>query len=328
MFKNLTIALLLIVVTTLTVSAQSATPVSKHGQLKVSDGRIVDKNGRPPQLRGVSLFWSIWEGKKFYTPEVVNWLVKDFNISLIRVSMAVEENGGYIQDPSQQQLAIAMVDAAIKQGIYVIIDWHDHHANKNVEKSRAFFGRMAKKYVGIPNVIYEIWNEPEEISWQIVKQYAVTVIPEIRKHDKNNIIVVGSPSWDQHVDVVAADRIKGFDNIAYSFHFYASDPYHQDELRKRGDAAIAAKLPLFVTEWGVGESNGNGVFDIDKTNKWLNWMEKNQLSWTDWSIVDKKETTAILMPGASVKGGWAAKDLSLAGTYIRSRIIKLNGKQK
>jgi endoglucanase len=120
---------------------------------------------------------------------------------------------------------------------------------------------MAKRYKGVPNVIYEIWNEPTPVSWDSVKNYAVQVITEIRKYDPDNLIIVGSPHWDQDVDVAAADPIKGFKNIAYSFHFYASDPNHQEKLRAKADLALKKGLPLMVTEWGVGESNGNGRFD-------------------------------------------------------------------
>ncbi len=130
---------------------------------------------------------------------------------------------------------------------------------------------MAKKYTGVPNVIYEIWNEPAKTTWDTVKNYALQVIPEIRKYDKDNLIIVGSPHWDQDVDIVAADPITGFENIAYSFHFYASDPNHQEKLMAKADKAIKLKLPLIITEWGVGESDVNGQFDREKTKKWLSF---------------------------------------------------------
>jgi len=308
-----------------TLKAQNQSPVSTHGQLKVTDGQLVDKNNVPPQLRGISLSWSIWGGRKYYNPKVVNWLAKDFKISLLRVSMAVEPDSGYLKDPAgQEKLVTTVVDAAIKKGLYVLIDWHDHHANNNLEQSKAFFAKMAKRYHGIPNVIYEVFNEPEKIEWPVVKAYAEAVITEIRKYDQQNIIVVGSPSWDQDVDVAAKDPITGQHNIVYSFHFYASQPSHQEGLMAKADEAIRLKLPLFVTEWGVGEADGDGVFDLEKNAKWMNWMERNKLSWANWNITDKKETTAILMPGANINGNWTEKELTPAGQYIKTQLNKLN----
>jgi endoglucanase len=183
---------------------------------------------------------------------------------------------------------------------------------------------MAKKYAGVPNVVYEIWNEPAKTDWKTIKDYAMQVIPIIRKYDKDNVIVVGSPNWDQDVDIAAADPITGFSNIAYSFHFYASDNYHQEALRARADKAIKLGLPLIVTEWGVGEANGDGEFNMQKTQTWLKWMEDNQLSWANWNITDKHETTAILQKDAPIYGGWTDTNLTPAGAYIRNVLRELN----
>lgn len=301
------------------------TPVAINGALKVENNKIVNKNGIEPQLRGVSFSWSIWQGKKYYNPDVVNWLASDFKVSIIRASMAVQPARGYLQKPRlQTKLITNVVNQAIKDGVYVLIDWHDHHSNEHILQSKEFFTVMAKKYVGVPNVIYEIWNEPEAISWDTVKNYAVQVITEIRKYDPDNLIIVGSPRWDQDVNVAAADPIKGFKNIAYSFHFYASDPYHQEKLRAKADLAIKEGLPLIVTEWGVGEANGNGKFDKEEVKTWMQWMETNKLSWANWNITDKNETTALLMPGAPTDGNWTNDELSPAGNYIRDELRELN----
>jgi len=306
-------------------TGQRADAVSAHGALKVQGGKLLDHHNKPPQLRGISLSWSVWSGRKYYNPDVVGWLKKDFKINLLRVAMAVEPENGYLKDPDgQQKLITPVIDAALKEGIYVLIDWHDHHANVNLKEAKSFFKKISKKYSGVPNIIYEIWNEPERVQWKVVKDYAQEVIAEIRKNDQKNVIVVGSPNWDQDIDIAAKDPIKGFENIAYSFHFYASDPNHQQQLMNKANLAIALGLPVMVTEWGVGEANGNGVFDRQKTKKWLNWMERHQLSSANWNLTDKKETTALLMPGAAASGEWPQTMLSAAGIYIRQWLTKLN----
>lgn len=286
---------------------------------------MVDQSSRPPQLRGISLSWSLWDGKKYYNPDAVGWLVRDFKISLLRASMGVQPEGGYLSNRDEQmKLMVSVIDKAIGEGIYVLIDWHDHNAEQHLEESKAFFSVMAKKYSGVPNVIYEIFNEPAKQSWEVVKNYSVEVIKTIRQYDSKNIIVIGSPTWDQDVNVAAADPITGFDNLVYSFHFYASDPNHQEKLRGKAETALKLGIPLFVTEWGVGESNGNGVFDHAKTAVWMEWMEHNRLSWANWNVTDKKETTALLLPGAPAEGGWSAEQLTESGKYVREQLLKLN----
>ncbi len=308
-----------------TEQPDTPTPVAKHGKLQVVDGRMVNQHGAPPQLRGISFSWSVWGGKKYYNTDVVDWLVDDFNVSLLRLSMAIEPRGGYLDSPAEQLGLIRTVaDQAIKRGVYILIDWHDHNAEKNITEAKAFFVEMAKRYTGVPNVIYEIWNEPERQSWAVVKAYSEEVIDAIRAHDPDNLIVVGSPHWDQDVDIAAADPITGRDNLVYSFHFYASDPYHQEQLRQKAETAMAKALPLFITEWGVGESTGDGVFDPEKTERWVEWMERHQLSWANWNLTDKEETTALVRPGASARGQWKVEELTESGQYVRNLLHRLN----
>lgn len=325
MVKYSIVFLVLIFAFSSAFSQSSLSPVKKNGALKVEGGKIVNRLGVAPQLRGISLSWSLWGGRKYYTPGTVDWLTSDFKVTILRAAMGIQPDSGYLQYPAEQkQLIVNTVNRAIKDGIYVLIDWHDHNANQHLNESKAFFAEMARKYKGVPNVIYEIWNEPARVNWDTVKNYAQQVIAVIRKYDADNLIVVGSPNWDQDVDVAAADPVKGYKNIAYSFHFYASDPNHQEHLRAKADKAIKLGLPLFITEWGVGESNGDGEFNVDKTATWLKWMEDNHLSWANWNITDKHETTAILQKGAPANGGWTADQLTPAGVYIREKLRELN----
>ena len=62
-----------------------------------------------------------------------------------------------------------------------------------------------------------------------MKLYSIEIISEIRKIDQNNIILIGSPFWDQALDVVADNPISGFKNIMYTVHFYADT--HKQWLR-------------------------------------------------------------------------------------------------
>jgi len=164
----------------LTSAAQQLRPVELHGALRTEGNQMVNKDGIPPQLRGISLSWSLWAGKKYYNPEVIDWLTKDFKINLLRASMGVQPEGGYLENHDEQmKLMTTVIDRAISNGIYVLIDWHDHNADLHLEASKAFFTTMAKKYSGVPNVIYEIFNEPAQQKWDVIKAYSVEVIKTI-----------------------------------------------------------------------------------------------------------------------------------------------------
>lgn len=302
-------------------SGKASSVVEYYGLIHVKDGKVVDKNKNPVVLNGMSLFWSQWGGS-FYNEKCIQWLRDDWNCTVVRAALGVE-NGGYLDNP-QVELAKIMhvVDAAVKLGIYVVVDWHDHHAENHLDQAKAFFKTIAEKYGDKPNLIYEIYNEPLQISWsQTVKPYAVEVIKTIRQYDPDNLIVVGNPTWSQDVDVAAKDPIND-SNVAYSYHFYTST--HTQSLRNKAVAAMNAGAALFITEFGISEASGDGAINYAETTNWLNFTDNYKLSACNWSVIDKAESSAALKSGASPLGGWTENDLSESGKFIRDRIRRLN----
>jgi len=299
--------------------SQDTTVVDVHGLLQVNGNSIVDKNGDPVSFAGNSFFWSNdnWGGERYYEPEVVSWLKKDWNTTIVRAAMGVEDPGGYLDNKTANKNRVkTIVDAAIDEGLYVIIDWHSHHAEDNTNEAVLFFQEMAELYGEHDNVIYELYNEPLDISWSnIIKPYAVSVITAIRAIDPDNLIVVGTPEWSQRVDLAAADPITGFSNIAYTLHFYTI--YHQQWLRDRANAALDDGIALFVTEWG---SIGYSLVDPE-ANKWMTWCFDNKISHCNWAVNDKEEEWSILIPGASTSGGWGNDDLTDAGKLAKNIIM-------
>ncbi|MFC6247036.1 glycoside hydrolase family 5 protein [Flavobacterium psychroterrae] len=223
------------------------------------------------------------------------------------------------QQFSKQKIE-AVVNGAIKSDIYVIIDWHSH--NINLKEAKEFFGEVSKKYAKYPNIIYEIFNEPDYESWPEIKAYAEEVIKVIRENDPHNIILVGSPHWDQDVNLPAADPIKGFDNIMYTMHFYAAT--HGKELRDRTDEAIKNGLPIFVSESAGMEATGDGPLKSKAWQEYIDWMEAKKLSWITWSVSDKDETCSILKKSAKSEGKWKDQDLKESGIKVREFLRKYN----
>ena len=318
------VILILVVSCTLTyLSAQSycgSTPVAVHGDLSVTGTQIVDQNNNPVSFAGNSFFWSNtgWGGEKYYNADVVSWLKQDWGTPIVRAAMGVEENGGYISDPIGNKNRIkAVVDAAITNDMYVIIDWHSHHAENHQAAAISFFQEMAQTYGNYPNVIYEIYNEPLQISWSnTIKPYSEAVINAIRAIDPDNLIIVGTPTWSQDVDVASNDPIIGHSNIAYALHFYAGT--HKAFLRQKAQTALNNGIALVVTEWGTVNANGDGAVDNASTDAWMAFLEANDITHLNWSMNDKVEGASVLAPGASTAGGWSASDLTTSGTKVKN----------
>jgi len=292
--------------------------VMQNGLLTVSGNKIVNKNNEPVSFAGNSFFWSNdnWGGERFYNSSTVKWLKTDWNAKIVRAAMGVEEPGGYLDNQrSNKERLKTIVDAAIDEEIYVIIDWHSHSAEEHLEEAKIFFQEMAQTYGEYENIIYEIYNEPLDVSWsEVVKPYALEVIQTIRSIDPDNLIIVGSPEWSQRVDLVSEDPITTFDNIAYTLHFYTV--HHQEWLRERATSALNNGIPLFVTEWG---SIGYSIIDSE-ANKWMNWCHLNKISHVNWAVNDKEEEWSIIKPGASTTGNWQESDLTEAGKLAKNII--------
>ncbi|HEX8428480.1 glycoside hydrolase family 5 protein [Hymenobacter sp.] len=295
--------------------------VKRHGQLRVEGTQLVDKDGKPVVLRGLSFGWhSMWP--RFYTEETVAWLKDDFNCNVVRAATGVEAGEkSYMKFPDFSKERIrAVVDGAIKSDIYVIIDWHSHNINLN--EAKAFFAEMSKAYGNQPNVIYELFNEPDYESWPEVKAYSEEVIKVIRQNDPDNVILVGSPHWDQDVNLPAADPIKGQQNLMYTMHFYAAT--HKKQLRDRTEAALKSGLPIFVSESAGMEATGDGPLNYTAWQEYIDWMEANKVSWITWSISDKDETCSILKKSAASTGNWKDEDLKESGLKVREYLRKYN----
>jgi endoglucanase len=309
--------LLALVPTAAFAEPPAGSPVACHGALAVRDGQIVGAHGEPATLRGMSLFWSQW-APRYYSAETVGWLAQDWKVDVVRAAIAAEGNDSARQHFDREfAKASAVIDAAVASGIYVIVDWHAHRAHP--EEAKRFLTAIAAKYGEQPNLIYETWNEPlrDGVEWsRDVLPYHVQVIDAIRSIDPDNLVIAGSPSWSQDVDLAAQDPLP-FTNLAYTLHYYAGT--HRQELRDKADAARAKGLALLVTEFGVVDADGDGPIAFEESERWWEWDEAHQIGWMAWSIGDRDESSAALKPGTSASG-WTEADLTESGRLLRARL--------
>ena len=328
--------------------------VSMYGRLQISGAALRDKNGTAIQLAGISSHGLTWfplsdlnlnnasnislmnqeivfnpaGGVKFpYTSSAVKNLVTQMNMQVTRASMFTYDPWNGVDAKSYDNnypnwkwyninLVNTIVQSAIDQNIYVIIDWHagegndpnpnPYWTNGHVQE---FFTYMVDKWGSYPNVIYETVNSPNSVDWyngsgNDLKTFNQNVVNHIRAREAAkgyapNVILVGTPTFSQDVDTATYSPLTG-NLIAYNFMWYAGT--HGSWIRAKADTALntlAANTPhqtLFMGEIGTTASNGNGGVYYNDFNTWMEWAKTKKLSWLLWSISNKEESSAIFVP--------------------------------
>ncbi|MDO4182413.1 MAG: cellulase family glycosylhydrolase [Coriobacteriia bacterium] len=292
---------------------------STSGQLQVVGTQLCDAAGNPVQLRGVSTHGLAWFPQYVNQP-LFDELSTQWDANVVRLALYTAEYGGYCEGGDQQALKDLVrsgVNFATHADMYVIVDWHilsDGNPLTYLDQAKAFFAEMSASLAGNDNVIYEICNEPNSgTTWDQVVAYANEVIPVIRANAPNAVVLVGTPTWCQEVDKAAAAPL-AFDNLMYTFHFYAAT--HTGALRQTMAAAQDAGLPIFVSEYGICDASGNGALDLDQANQWIATLNARGISYVNWSLCNKAESASIIDSSCSKVSGFYVSELTPAGQWL------------
>ena len=295
------------------------TPYGKHGALHVDGLQVKDKYDQPFTLRGASTHGMHWgDGETFLNKTAFQNLRDEWGVNMVRLVSYVTQ-GGYTKgskDKLDKHIQEGVSDLT-DLGMYAIIDWHVHAENPNDKKSEAiqFFDTYSKMYKDQSNIIYEICNEPTGTPWNQIRPYAVDVVKTIRANDKDAIIVAGTNTWSQDVNEVATNGGKLDDpNVMYTIHFYSGS--HGESLREKVRTALKAGTPVFCTEFGVCDASGNGGFDLEEADRWIDFFEENGISYCCWSLSKKNESASMLSPECNKVNGFTNADLGATGAWL------------
>lgn len=203
-----------------------------------------------------------------------------------------------------------------------------------------------------------VCTKDTNVTWDMIAEYANNIIPAIHNEydaagQSHPIILVGTPQWNQLVDAClkvgmcqgngkdlcdelpARDARLKYDNIMYTFHFYSGE--HNEGFEKEGKPDyynmysyiydVLGKLPVFCSEYGLTNADGNGDLHIDRTDKWLQLLSGNNagkqlVSFCNWSFSDDERSSSALNPGACANKDW--NDLTPSGEYVKKVLAVVN----
>ncbi len=150
---------------------------------------------------------------------------------------------------------------AVRNKLYVVIaDFDFGPAHHPLRRARLveFWTRIAEsQWANHPNVIFELWNESEDIgeyggtanSWAAQKPIIQSTINAIRAVGANNIIIVPTPLYSTRVGEATANPLTG-SNLAYAVHQYRSQWENSADNRDQITQALSSRHAIVFTEWG------------------------------------------------------------------------------
>ena len=181
-----------------------------------------------------------------------------------------------------------------ENGIYTIIDLHfigniatssgmqmPDIRTPSKEFALDFWRVVAAYFKNAPHVIYEIFNEPAEISaadWRINAQ---DLVDAIRGAGADQLIIVGGVEYSRNLSWVLQAPIEG-ENIAYAAHIY---PAHSSSSWDYWFGDISKEHPVLVTEWGWEEKDltGEQPYLIGSQSNYgeplLDYLDQHGIGW-------------------------------------------------
>jgi hypothetical protein len=136
---------------------------------------------------------------------------------------------------------------------------------------------MADRYKNQDHIIWEIFNEPHNVSWSAWVPMAQQLVDTIRaRNPVSKAIVVATANWDQQADVKTLKINR--EKIIYSWHpydqVYGSIGASTWESRF-GYIMTSGVAPVMNTEWGGGDAATYGT-------QLIQYMKNMGMSWTGW----------------------------------------------
>jgi hypothetical protein len=179
-----------------------------------------------------------------------------------------------LSDPNNETISEALrdaVDYGAEKGVYSIICLNYHlPINVKVAEVNAFWGYMAPKFANDGNVLFELFNEPNDSAgnWGIVKNRMQTWVNIVRASATDNLVLVTGPCWAQQIEQAVlkpANPVEG-SNIVYDLHCFGNTWRTNPAWITEQIDTVSPAYPVLVTAWGY-EPNDDP--NKDSKNEWM-----------------------------------------------------------
>ena len=289
--------------------------------LKVEGTQLLDGANKRVRLRGVNAPSLEWDRNgEGHILETVRVALKDWHVNIIRLPVAQDSWFGKMPDQADsgtayRALVRQVIDLCYANNCYVILDLHWNDAGQwgqNVgqhvmpdENSLLFWKSAATEYKNNPAVIFDLYNEPHDVSWDIwrdggqvtegdgkggTRTYkAVGMQPllnAVRETGAKNVALIGGLNWAYDFDGILAGRqLKDTTGrgVMYANHAYPQKGESVAVWTKRMETATKT-LPVFVGEFGSDPGGGVGETGESWVRHVLQVIQDHDWNWTAWDL--------------------------------------------
>jgi endoglucanase len=315
-------------------------PVAPGGYY-VNGNTVCTADGRSHLFHGVdrpSLEWS---------SVGVNLSLADFrkmaswNANVVRIGL--NQDFWIAESPLADPNYASLVDSAIRwaeiAGMDVILDlhWSDRGVLGGCDpaggcqqlmpdaNSLRFWTEVATRYRNDGRVMFELYNEPHDVSWDVWRNGGDTgqgwqavgmqqIYDAVRATGAENLVVIGGLDWAYDLSGVPANRIDGH-NIVYATHPYRFPGAFQREPALWGTfwGFLARTDPVIVTEFG----DISGTCATDYAAQVIDYADFRYVSWTSWAWFPGGCTFTALVTD------WAGTPSPL-GDVVKPALLRFN----
>lgn len=320
--------------------------LSTHDTLHVDGKHLVTADGRETWLQGLALPGLEWANGGVKIRETLAAALGDWRANCIR--LPVREDFWFGQDATTaadggaayRELVDELVETTAAAGAYLALDLHRFKAPTAAHV--AFWKEAAARYANHPAVVFDLFNEAHDITWEVwrdggridapakkgviaendfAKDQIDTVghqalVDAVRAAGAKNAVIVGGLDWAYDLTGNAAGFTvddRGGHGVMYASHIY---PWKFDWAEKV--LCMAEKAPIFVGEVGCELK----PLPFEKPEHYqdpyvwgpdmIGFIQANRLHWTAWSFHPRATPRVI--------GDWDFTPTPFWGAFVRAAL--------
>lgn len=261
-------------------------------QLKVQGNWLIDGQGNQILLKGIMIADPLVADVKDDFNKRLFKQLHDLGANVIRIPVHP------ITWEGASDYLWRYLDKAVRwageYGMYVIIDWHSignvktgsapegsNMFTHTWENTTGFWNIVSAYFAGAPNVLFEVFNEPESITVSEWQAAASELVHIIRAQGAQQVVIVGGVDYVSDLSWVLETTISD-PNITYAEHVY---PIHSMADWNKHFGEVSKSYPVLITEWGFIEEYINSEYSYLIGNEksfgepFLDYLDKLQIGW-------------------------------------------------